>query len=93
MGWAVGAGFAMLLLLALSAGAGLLTIVRLLMRSEQTHFACIAGPAIAACIGFSVFALLRLVNLSTIAFELLALGTLVGVGFGCLMGCMPLQTR
>ncbi|MCR9207025.1 MULTISPECIES: hypothetical protein [Rhodopirellula] len=93
MGWAVGAGLAMLLLLALSVCASLLAMLRSFMRSEQTHFACILVPAIAAFIGFSVFAMLRLVELPTIAFETLVLGSIAGVGFGCLIGVMPLQTR
>lgn len=77
MGWSAGAGFVMLMLLALSACASFLAILRFFMRSDQTHVARILGPAIAACLGFGVFATLRLVNFSTIAFETLALGTLV----------------
>lgn len=93
MGWAVGAGLAMLLLLALSACAGFLAIFRSLIQSEQTHFACILVPAIAALIGFSVVAMLRLAELPRIACEIIVLGTIVGVGFGCFIGVMPLQKR
>jgi hypothetical protein len=93
MGWAVGAGLTMLLLLALTVCASLLAMLRSFMRSEQTHVACILGPAIAAFIGFSVFGMLRLVELPTIAFEILVLGSIAGVGFGCLIGMMPLQKR
>ncbi len=93
MGWAVGAGLAMLLLLVLSSFATFLTALRVVTRSERTHFACIAAPAFAACIGFGVVVLLRLVNLPTVAFDIFAIGSVLGVAFGCLIGCVPLQTR
>lgn len=92
MGWSVGAGLAILLLLALSVVASVLTLLRFVTRSERTHSACIIAPALAACLGFGVAALLRLATLSTFAFDILAIGAFLGVGFGCIMGCLPLQS-
>ena len=90
MGWSVGAGLMILLLLALSVTAALLSVLRFATPSERTHPACIAAPAFA---GFGVAAFLRFGTPATITFTILGTGTIFCVGIGCLIACIPLQSR
>lgn len=73
MGWSIGAGLVMLMLLVFSLFAIFLAILRFFMRSDQKHVACILDSCL--CWFQRVCNTTTLVDFPTIAFEILALRT------------------
>lgn len=89
MGWAIGAGLTLLAILMLSASCAILSVCRFAFQSDGTPIIAICAPLFACCVGVLAVVGLRVVSPPTQAYETVAIGALIFVAVGFLVGCIP----